>query len=419
MNRTILDIHILQTVPPSNLNRDDTGSPKSATYGGVRRSRVSSQAWKRATRTAFAELLDPSELGIRTKKVVEVLADRVLDLDPSLSRAAAQSLAAETITTATGSKVAVPTRKSKQDVEDPAAESTYLMFLSGRQYDALAAMTLEGGKGGDVKALKDFFKEKENKACAKQLVLTEHSVDIALFGRMVADSTDLNVDAAAQVAHALSVHTVEVESDYYTAVDDKNTNAETGAGMIGTVDFNSATLYRYAALDVNRLQENLGVGHDDARPAEPTRRAVVAFLEGFITSLPTGKINSFGNQTLPAAVIVKLRSRRPVSYVAAFEEPVAMGGEGGFLTGSCEKLADFVPDLETNFGLSDGSEGWVVRVGKETKALEALGKSVSLPELLASVGDAVVARVAPEDTGRTTGVPGARGATGLVPEPGA
>ncbi|WP_203608100.1 type I-E CRISPR-associated protein Cas7/Cse4/CasC [Streptomyces anulatus] len=419
MNRTILDIHILQTVPPSNLNRDDTGSPKSATYGGVRRSRVSSQAWKRATRTAFAELLDPSELGIRTKKVVEVLADRVLDLDPSLSRAAAQSLAAETITTATGSKVAVPTRKSKQDVEDPAAESTYLMFLSGRQYDALAAMTLEGGKGGDVKALKDFFKEKENKARAKQLVLTEHSVDIALFGRMVADSTDLNVDAAAQVAHALSVHTVEVESDYYTAVDDKNTNAETGAGMIGTVDFNSATLYRYAALDVNRLQENLGVGHDDARPAEPTRRAVVAFLEGFITSLPTGKINSFGNQTLPAAVIVKLRSRRPVSYVAAFEEPVAMGGEGGFLTGSCEKLADFVPDLETNFGLSDGSEGWVVRVGKETKALEALGKSVSLPELLASVGDAVVARVAPEDTGRTTGVPGARGATDLVPEPGA
>lgn len=419
LNRTILDIHILQTVPPSNLNRDDTGAPKSATYGGVRRSRVSSQAWKRATRTAFAELLDPSELGIRTKKVVEVLADRVLDLDPSLSRAAAQSLAAETITTATGSKVAVPARKSKQDVEDPAAESTYLMFLSGKQYDALAAMTIEGGRGGDVKALKEFFKDKENKSRVKQLVLTEHSVDIALFGRMVADSTDLNVDAAAQVAHALSVHAVEVESDYYTAVDDKNTNAETGAGMIGTVDFNSATLYRYAALDVNRLQENLGAGHDDARPTEPTRRAVTAFLEGFITSLPTGKINSFGNQTLPAAVIVKLRSRRPVSYVAAFEEPVAVGREGGFLTGSCEKLAEFVPDMEASFGLSDGPEGWVVRVGKETKALETLGRSVSLPELLTAVGDAVVARVAPEGTGRATGVPGARGASGLVPEPGA
>ncbi|MEU3052846.1 type I-E CRISPR-associated protein Cas7/Cse4/CasC [Streptomyces griseus] len=399
LNRTILDIHILQTVPPSNLNRDDTGTPKSATYGGVRRSRVSSQAWKRATRKAFAGLLDASELGIRTKKVVEVLAERVMDLDRSMTRAAAQSLAAETITTATGSKVAVPGRKSKADVEDPAAESTYLMFLSGRQYDALAAMTVEGGKGGDLKALKDYFRDRENKARAKQLVLTEHSVDIALFGRMVADSTDLNVDAAAQVAHALSVHAVEVESDYYTAVDDKNTDAESGAGMIGTVDFNSSTLYRYAALDVNRLQENLGVGHDDARPAEPTRRAVTAFLEGFITSLPTGKINTFGNQTLPAAVIVKLRSRRPVSYVAAFEEPIGVGEEGGFLRGSCQRLAAFVPDLERSFGLADGPEGWVLRVGKETEALGTLGKSVSLPELLDSVGEAVAARLRPEGSG--------------------
>ncbi|MGA6170098.1 type I-E CRISPR-associated protein Cas7/Cse4/CasC [Streptomyces sp. NPDC012600] len=417
MNRTILDIHILQTVPPSNLNRDDTGTPKSATYGGVRRSRVSSQAWKRATREAFGELLDSSELGIRTKKVVEVLAERVMKLDSSLPLAAAQALAAETITTATGSKVAVPGRKSKQDAEDAApAESTYLMFLSNRQYGALAAMTVEGGKGGDLQALKDFFKVKENKSRAKQLVLTEHSVDIALFGRMVADSTDLNVDAAAQVAHALSVHAVEVESDYYTAVDDKNTDAETGAGMIGTVDFNSATLYRYAALDVNRLQENLGAGHDDARPVEPTRRAVAAFLEGFITSLPTGKINTFGNQTLPAAVIVKVRSRRPVSYVAAFEEPVALSKNGGFLKGSCKRLAAFVPDLEASFGLSGGPEGWVLRVGEETEDLSVLGKAVNLPELLAEVGDAVAARLAPEPS--ENGGPDG-GSSGAASEPGA
>ncbi|ATZ00047.1 type I-E CRISPR-associated protein Cas7/Cse4/CasC [Streptomyces bacillaris] len=417
MNRTILDIHILQTVPPSNLNRDDTGTPKSATYGGVRRSRVSSQAWKRATREAFGELLDSSELGIRTKKVVEVLAERVMELDSSLPPAAAQALAAETITTATGSKVAVPGRKSKQDAEDAApAESTYLMFLSNRQYGALAAMTVEGGKGGDLQALKDFFKVKENKSRAKQLVLTEHSVDIALFGRMVADSTDLNVDAAAQVAHALSVHAVEVESDYYTAVDDKNTDAETGAGMIGTIDFNSATLYRYAALDVNRLQENLGAGHDDARPVEPTRRAVAAFLEGFITSLPTGKINTFGNQTLPAAVIVKVRSRRPVSYVAAFEEPVALSKGGGFLKGSCKRLARFVPDLEASFGLSGGPEGWVLRVGEETEDLSELGRTVNLPELLVEVGDAVAARLAPEPS-ENGGPEG--GSSGAAPESGA
>ncbi|MFD7623824.1 type I-E CRISPR-associated protein Cas7/Cse4/CasC [Streptomyces sp. NPDC059802] len=403
MTRLILDIHILQTVPPSNLNRDDTGAPKSATYGGVQRSRVSSQAWKRATREAFTELLDKSELGVRTKKVAEELAGRIQALDPSLTRAVALELAATTIETATGSKVAVPKRKSKEDTEDPAGESGYLMFLSDRQFNALAALAVEGGTGGDVKAHKDFLKIKANKDRAKQAADTEHSVDIALFGRMVADSADLSVDAAVQVAHALSVHPVEVESDYYTAVDDRNTAAEPGAGMIGTIDFNSATLYRYAAVDVNRLQENLGSGGDDEnRPVESTRRAVTAFLEGFITSLPTGKINTFGNQTLPAAVIVKIRSRRPISYVGAFERPVPMGENGGFLQDACERLAEFVPALEDRYGLTGNGQGWVLRVGDETSALDGLGAEVSLPELLTAVGDTVVARLQPEtaDAGR-------------------
>ncbi|MFF3390659.1 type I-E CRISPR-associated protein Cas7/Cse4/CasC [Streptomyces sp. NPDC002669] len=405
MTRTILDIHILQTVPPSNLNRDDTGAPKSATYGGVRRSRVSSQAWKRATRKAFDELLDKSELGVRTKKVVEELAGRVQALDPSLTLAAARELATETVSTATGSKITAPKRKSKDaDAEDLAGESGYLMFLSDRQFGALAALTVEGGKGGDVKALKEFLGVKANKSRAKEAVKTEHSVDIALFGRMVADSADLNVDAAVQVAHALSVHPVEVESDYYTAVDDRNPDDESGAGMIGTVEFNSATLYRYAAVDVNRLQENLGSGGDDEnRPVEPTRRAVTAFLEGFITSLPTGKINTFGNQTLPAAVIVKVRSRRPVSYVGAFEQPVPMGENGGYLRNACKKLADFAPDLEGRYGLTGNDQGWVLRVGDETSALDVLGTDVGLSELLTAVGDTVVARLEPETAtvGRT------------------
>lgn len=410
MTRTILDIHILQTVPPSNLNRDDTGAPKSATYGGVRRSRVSSQAWKRATRKAFDELLDKSELGIRTKKVAEELAGRVQTLDPSLTRAAALELAAETVSTATGSKLSVPKRKSKDaganadadaNAEDLAGESGYLMFLSDRQFSALAALAVEGGKGGDVKALKDFLKVRANRDRAKQAVDTEHSVDIALFGRMVADSADLNVDAAVQVAHALSVHPVEVESDYYTAVDDRNTDAEPGAGMIGTVEFNSATLYRYAAVDVNRLQENLGSGgNDEQQPAEATRRAVTTFLEGFITSLPTGKINTFGNQTLPSVVIVKVRSRRPISYVGAFEQPVPPGENGGFLRGACKQLATFVPELEARYGLTGDGQGtrhsWVLRVGTETSALDGLGAEVNLPELLTAVGDTVVARLAPE-----------------------
>jgi CRISPR system Cascade subunit CasC len=399
VTRTILDIHILQTVPPSNLNRDDTGTPKSAVYGGVRRARVSSQAWKRATRRAFVDLLDASELGVRTKKVAEVLAERITALDPSVSKTAAWELAAETMRTATGSKIEVPKRKTKDKEgaeNETAPESAYLMFLSGRQINALAGLAVEGAEGGDLKSLKEFLKAKENKARARQLADTEHSVDIALFGRMVADSTDLNVDAAAQVAHALSVHAVEVESDYFTAVDDRNTDAEMGAGMIGSVDFNSATLYRYAAVDVDRLQENLGAGLREGRSsAEPTRRAVAAFLEGFITSLPTGKINTFGNHTLPAAVVVKLRSRRPISFVAAFEEPVTAGEAGGFLRRSCDQLAKHVPDLERMYGLADGGQSWVLRIGAETEALAALGTEVTLPGLVTAVGDAVTARLEP------------------------
>lgn len=401
MARTVLDIHVLQTVPPSNLNRDDTGQPKTAVYGGVRRARVSSQAWKRATRKAFGNLLDPSELGVRSKKLAEELARLITATEPSIERAAAWQIAAETLQTATGSKLDVPRRKKDKgdgDAEETAPESSYLMFLSRRQLDALAALALEGTKGtDDVGALKAFLKVKENKARARALVDTGHSVDIALFGRMVADATDLNVEAATQVAHALSVHAVDNESDYYTAVDDRNTDAEKGAGMIGTVEFNSATLYRYAALDVDQLHANLGAGpREDATPGTPTRRAVEAFVEGFIASLPTGKINSFGNTTLPDAVIVKLRTQRAVSFVAAFEKPVAQQPEtGGYLSASCERLAAWVPDLEKKYGIDDQGS-WVLRIGSDTQALAGLGTEVGLQELVDAVGTAVAERLAPE-----------------------
>ncbi|MEC4019754.1 type I-E CRISPR-associated protein Cas7/Cse4/CasC [Streptomyces sp. H27-D2] len=401
MTRTILDIHILQTVPPSNLNRDDTGTPKSAVYGGVRRARVSSQAWKRATRKAFNDLLPPSELGVRTKKVAEALAERITALEPSLKSSVAVELAAEMMRAATGSKIEVPKRKAKEDTVDAdgesktaAPESLYLMFLSRRQLDALAALAVEGSSGGDLKALKDFLKAKENKPKARQAVDTRHSVDIALFGRMVADSTDLNVEAATQVAHAISVHKSEIESDYYTAVDDRNTDAETGAGMIGTIDFNSATLYRYAAVDVDELHRNLGTGlREDESPTTPVQKAVGAFLESFITSLPTGKINTFGNHTLPAAVIVKLRTRRPISFVGAFEEPVRQGEAGGFLGESCKRLARYVPDLEKQYGVPAEERSWVLRVGDGTKPLAGLGTELTLADLVKDVEDAVAERL--------------------------
>ncbi|URM97391.1 type I-E CRISPR-associated protein Cas7/Cse4/CasC [Actinomadura madurae] len=392
MTRTIIDLHVLQSVPPSNLNRDDTGTPKTAVYGGVRRARVSSQAWKRATRKSFHDLLDPSELGVRTKRVAELLADRIHALDDSIDRPAAWSLAAETVQNATGSKIEVPKRRgsaAKGDDEAAAApESKYLMFLSARQLDGLAELAVEGRDD-----ITTFFKDKDNKARAKQIANARHSVDIALFGRMVADGADINVDAATQVAHALSVHQVENESDYYTAVDDhkEREDDDLGAGMIGTVEFNSATLYRYAALDVDLLRGNLGKGLRDGEPVtEPVRRAVEAFVQGFITSMPTGKVNTFGNHTLPDAVVVKIRSSRPISFVGAFEEPCRRGQDsGGYVQEAAARLSRYVPEIEAAYGVADDARTWVLRVGKNTEPLSELGTQVSLPELVSAVGEEV------------------------------
>jgi CRISPR system Cascade subunit CasC len=390
VTRIFIDVHALQTVPPSNINRDDTGAPKTAIYGGVPRARVSSQAWKRATRAYFSneQLLEPSELGVRTKKVAEVLAERIIALDPSLSEDSALALAADVIQTATGSAIEVPKRGKKAADEDDSASSAapkskYLMFLSARQLDGLARLAVDGS--GDIKA-----HLKQHKARAKEIADTLHSVDIALFGRMVADSADINVDAAVQVAHAISVHRAETESDYYTAVDDRSTDAESGAGMIGTVDFNSATLYRYAALGVHQLAANLGQGlREDEPVTTPVRRAVEAFVHGFIASLPTGKINTFGHHTLPDAVIVKVRTTRPVSFVSAFEEPVR-GDQGGHVREACDRLAAYIPDIERAYGDEDSTRTWVLRVGANTQKLSGLGTdAVNLRELVASVGQEV------------------------------
>jgi CRISPR system Cascade subunit CasC len=396
-----LDIHALQTVPPSNLNRDDTGAPKSAVYGGVPRARVSSQAWKRATRAYLGDehLLEPNELGVRTKRIVETIADRISDASrtdgtsPAVDPETALSLADEAVK-AVGLKTEIPKRKSDAAKDTGAEgkrtpEAKYLVFLSTRQLDGLARLALEGAED-----ITTFFKDKENKARAKEIADTRHSVDIALFGRMVADVADIGVDAAVQVAHALSVHRVDIESDYYTAVDDKNPEEETGAGMIGTVDFNSATLYRYAAVGIQQLTDNLGQGlREDEPRITPVRRAVEAFVYGFVASLPTGKINTFGHHTLPDAVIVTLRTTRPISYVSAFEDPVR-SETGGHVRQACERLAAYVPDIERAYGDTESTQTWLLRVGPNTTALTALGaEAPDLSDLVASVGRAVSERL--------------------------
>lgn len=375
MTRTIVDISILQSVPPSNLNRDDTGSPKTAMYGGTRRARVSSQAWKRATRLAFDDVLDKVDLGTRTKRVVELIGERILVQQPEVGESRAQELAGLALAAA-GIKLTTP---RKSTAEDPLPdESGYLLFLSSRQLDHVAALCIEADATDDPKG---HLKSTE----IKRALDAQHSVDLALFGRMVAEATDLNVDAACQVAHALSVHAVATEFDYFTAVDDHkdaDDSENAGAGMIGTVEFNASTLFRYATIDVDALQRNLG-------NANATRRAVEAFVRAFTTSMPSGKQNTFANRTLPDAVIVSVRDSQSVNPVGAFENAITGTDR---LSEASKNLAAYVTEIDTEFGTTPVNS-WVVRLGAATEPLDVLGTRAPLADTIAALGETVSSRL--------------------------
>lgn len=300
--RIYLDIHAVQTVPPSNINRDDTGSPKTAQYGGVTRARVSSQSWKRAMRKYFNEEGDRKNVGIRSLEIVKYIANKIVEKDDSIPMEEAMTMAEETLNAA---KITTKDQKTRA-----------LFFMSDKQATEFAEASI--AKNTDKKAL-------------QEILNGNTSIDIALFGRMVADDPSLNEDASSQVAHSISTHAIESEFDFFTAVDDLAPEDNAGAGMLGTVEYNSSTLYRYANIALHEFVKQLG-------DKEETIHAVQLFVEAFVKSMPTGKINTFANQTLPQAVVVTLRSDRPVNMVSAFEAPVK--SEAGFVSPSIEKLFD-------------------------------------------------------------------------------
>ena len=337
-----VDIHVLQTLPPSNPNRDDTGAPKTATFGGVQRMRISSQAIKRATREDFEGKIADGNYGVRTKKIAELVARSIVDKRPDLD---SQSVdLAEMGLKAIGFKLSQPRgNKSVKELE----EAGFLVFLSAKQIehvaDALISVAAEGDPAAAFKELKP-----------RSLVNTDHSIDIALFGRMVAEPNALNVDAACQVAHAIGVGAVEHEYDYYTAVDDekkRNDEADEGAGMIGTIEFASATLYRYATINVDMLRENLG---DDS----VADRAIELFVDSFVRSMPTGKITTFANRTLPRRcpgsrcatisrstwrVPSKTRSSRGSTVLPSLPSSVSSSSSPSFVTSPASNLSALSP----------------------------------------------------------------------------
>ena len=369
---TYIDVHALQTVPPSLVNRDDTGAPKTATFGGFPRQRVSSQSWKRAIRRYFETHLDSSSVGFRTKYALELIVDEVQRLAPDLPKEQAIE-GAERVFRLAKIKLNDP-KGTKLDGDDTSREKLkntgYLLFLSPFQITNIAQAVIDADKS-PIKA-----------ADAKRLLNSQHSIDIACLGRMVADNPSFNVDAAVQVAHALGIHESVPEFDYFTAVDDVSEDRDdTGAGMLGTVQMMSSTLYRFATINVDSLHANLG-------STDAANAAIRAFLEAFVVSMPTGKQNTFANNTLPELVYVAVRDDRSVSLVNAFEDPVMATTEVSRRILGAERMAQEESEIEKNYGFVPRS-AFVVALNDLGREFSGIATQTSLPDLYGAVLSAV------------------------------
>lgn len=347
--KTIIEIHALQNFAPSNLNRDDTGAPKDALFGGARRGRISSQCLKRAVREHFKGLVKQNELttddvAYRTKRILDPITEILIKKDRPKTEAAEKTrlaLAAMELT-----------------VKDD-GKNEYLVFVGQREISKIAdiihdkwdsivaaeALPAEGKKPGKAKKQAAQGADPELRKALDKVFDGGKALDVALFGRMLADMPEKNQNAACQVAHAISTHAVEREFDFYTAVDDLKPEDTAGADMMGTVEFNSACFYRYAVVDWEKLVENL------QGDKELAAKGLRAFLEGFVVAEPTGKQNTFAAHNPPEFVVVSVRhNTAPRNLANAFETAIRVRKDESLTSRSAEALVQKAKALQAAYG---------------------------------------------------------------------
>lgn len=323
-----IQLHLLTFVPPSNLNRDDTGRPKTAIVGGSTRLRLSSQSLKRAWRKSdfFAIALE-GHLGLRTKRIGEIALDHLVSGGMAEAKAL---LIAQKIASVFGAVAAekarekakkdgdgeptTPAEAKKKNGTGPTPRETtrtlQLAFISPDERAAVLAMADKAIAG-----------EKIDPSAANLLQRTDTAADIALFGRMLADTRDYSRDAAVQVAHAITTHAVIVENDYFTAADDlAKPSDRTGAGAahVGEAEFGSGVFYSYLCANRDQLIENLG-GLDNVALANT---ALGALVRAAATVLPSGKQNSFAALSRASYVLAERGNGQPRTLAGAFQRPV-------------------------------------------------------------------------------------------------
>jgi CRISPR system Cascade subunit CasC len=320
---TFLQFHLLTAYPPSNLNRDDTGRPKTVVFGGEPRLRVSSQSLKRAWRTSpvFAERLG-ARVGKRTQRLGAEVLGRLIQGGMPKEKA-----------TETARQIAGVFGK----LEDPKADDPtfirQLAFISPEEFSRAYALADRALAGETI----DLRKE-------SVLGTSDGAADIAMFGRMLADDPAFNREAAVQVAHALTTHRAAVEDDYYVAVDDlKKGEKDVGTSFIGVQEFGAGLFYLYACVDCDLLARNL---RDDRTIAED---ALAALVECAAQVAPRGKQASFASRARATFVMAERGAQQPRTLAAAFLKPVH-GGTAGLAEASMAALAGFRDNLDQVYG---------------------------------------------------------------------
>lgn len=351
----LIQIHILQNYQPSNLNRDDTGSPKDAVFGGVLRGRISSQCLKRSIRKSqtFDQAFGQNGLlGERTKQLPLLIQQELTAL--GAEEKVVQEIVARVPEIGRESKKRTEATDEEEDTEvmesgdEPMGETAQLIFID-RKNEArpLAEKLLQvynklgAQKWSDAKKTKisDIIKELGERA--------PRSVDIAMFGRMTTSQAFRDVHASVQVTHALSTNALKQEFDYYTAMDDLQPDSEPGADMIGDIEFNSCTYYKYVNVHWDGLVNNLG------GDKEVARQAVVALLQAAATAHPTGKQNSFAAFNPPDFILLEVSERNlPISYANAFLKPVRGTSDETLMDNSIHALSGYAGRLSRAYNLA-------------------------------------------------------------------
>jgi len=352
----LIEIHMLQNHAPSNLNRDDTGSPKECVFGGVKRARISSQCLKRSIRRSdvFQNALN-GNLAQRTRRLPLLVRDYFLEAGMAEDMAAVAARKASGFGSAAGT-------------EQKEMHTAQTMFLTDADIGAVSETLLAAAREAGTAKKFEKVPAKDLQAQAQEQGFRPITADIALFGRMITSEAFRDVEASAQCAHAISTHKVDHEFDYFTAVDDlkkpgENDELEQGAGadMLGDVEFNSACYYKYFSIDLGGLVDNMtakSAGRKDIPAQEQAEakavavNAVEAFLKSAVAVTPTGKQNTFAAHQLPAAVLVEARATcTPVSYANAFVEPARAAAGLDLVSNSLEKFGKHVEALTNGFNL--------------------------------------------------------------------